>query len=64
MNEALEDENCNDMYILSDLRSNLFKDTSWEVNHGVSGCRVSDMVFEGACLSSRWDSLKFNTTAK
>ena len=33
----------------------------WEVNHGVSRCRVTDMVFEGACLSSKWDSMEFNT---
>ena len=47
MNEALEDEDLKDMYILSDLRSDRFKDMRWEVNHGVSGCRVTDIVFEG-----------------
>ena len=51
MNEALEDEDLKDMYILSDLRSDRFKDMRWELNHGVSGCRVIDMVFEGAYLS-------------
>ena len=46
MNEALEDEDLKDMYILSDLRSDRFKDMMWEVNHGISGCRVTDIVFE------------------
>ena len=44
MNEALEDEDYMDRYILSDLLSIRFKDMRWEVNHGVSGCRVTDMV--------------------
>ena len=44
MNEALEDEYLKDIYILSDLRSDRFKDMRWEVNHGVSGCRVTDIV--------------------
>ena len=43
MNEALEDEDLKGMYILSDLRGDLFKDMRWELNHGVSGCRVTDM---------------------
>ena len=57
MNEALEDEDCKDRYILLDLRNYRFKDMRWEVNHGVSGCRVTDIVFEGICLSSKWDSM-------
>ena len=61
MNEAIEDEDIKDMYILSDLRSDRFKDMRWEVNYGVSGCIVTDMVFEDACLSIRWDSMEFNT---
>ena len=64
MNEALEDEDLKDMYILLDLRSDRFKDMRWEINHGVSGCRVTDIVFEGACLSIRWDSMEFNTTGE
>ena len=64
MNEALEDEDLRAMYILSDLRSTRFKEMNWEVNHGVSGCRVIDIVFEGACLSRRWDSIEFNTTGE
>ena len=28
------------MYILSDLRSDRFKDMRWEVKNGVSGCRI------------------------
>ena len=64
MNEALEDEDFKDMYILSDLRSDRFKDMRWEVNHGVSGCRVTNIDFEGACLSSKWDSMEFNTTGE
>ena len=59
MNEALED--CKDRYVLSDLRINRFKDTMWEVNHGVSGCRVTDMVFEVPFLSSKWGSIECNT---
>ena len=39
MNEALENENFKDWYILSDLRSGRFKNMRWEVNHGVSGYR-------------------------
>ena len=62
MNEALEDEVCKDRDILSDLRSDRFKDMSWEVKHGVSGCRFTDMVFKGACLSSKWVSMELNTT--
>ena len=58
MNEALEDEDGKDRYFLLDLRSNSFKDMSWEVNHRVSGWRVTDMVFEGAHLSSKWDSME------
>ena len=46
MNEALEDEDLKDMYILSDLLSDRFKDMRWEVNHGVSGCRVTYIVFK------------------
>ena len=53
MNEAIEIEDCKDMYILSDLRSDRFKYIRFEVNHGVTGCRNTDMFFEGACLSSR-----------
>ena len=64
MNDALEDEDFKDRYILLDLRCGRFKDMRWEVNHGVSGCRVTDMVFEGACFSSKWDSMEFNTTGK
>ena len=64
MNEALEDEDLKDIYILSDLRSDRFKDMMREVNHGVSGCRVTDIVFEGACLSIRWDSMECNTTGE
>ena len=64
MNEALEDEDLKDMYILSDLRSYRFKDMSWEVNHGVSGCRVTEIVFEGELLSRRLDSMEFNTTGE
>ena len=64
MNEAQEDVDCKDTYILSDLRSDHFKDMRWEVNHGVSGCIVTDMVLEGACLSSKWDSMEFNTTGE
>ena len=41
MNEALEDEDCKDWYILSDLRSNRFKDMMWELNHGALGCIVN-----------------------
>ena len=52
MNEALEDEDFKNMYILSDLQSDRFKDMRWEVNYGVSGCRVTALVFEGACLSN------------
>ena len=37
MNEALEDENCKYRYVLSDLRSDRFKDMRWEVNHGEDG---------------------------
>ena len=62
MNEALKDEDCKDRYIFSDLRINHFKDMRWEVNHVVSGYRVTDMVFEGACLSSKWYSMEFNIT--
>ena len=64
MNEALEDEDLKDMYIISDLRSSRFKDMRWEVNHGVLGCIVTDIVFKGACLSRRWDSMEFNTTGE
>ena len=64
MNEALEDEDCKDRYILSDLRNDRFKDMRWEVNTGVSGSRVNYMVFKGACLSSKWDSMEFNTTGE
>ena len=53
MNEALEDEDCKYMYILSDLLSDPFKDMRWEVNHGESGCIVTDIVFVGAYLSSK-----------
>ena len=41
-----------------------FKEMRWEVNHGVSGCKVTDMVFEGACLYSKWDSMECNTTGE
>ena len=64
MNEALEDEDFKNMYILSDLQSDRFKDMRWEVNYGVSGCRVTALVFEGACLSNKWDSMTFNTTGE
>ena len=64
MNESLEDEDLKDMYILLDLRSDRFKDMRWEVNHGVSGYRVTDIVFEDACLSRRWDSMEFITTGE
>ena len=64
MNEAIEDEDCKDRYVLSDLRSDRFKDTRWDVNHGVSGCRVTDLVFERACLSNKWDRMEFNTTGE
>ena len=64
MNEALEDEDLKDMYILSDLRSDRYKYMRWEVNHGVSRCRVTDIVFESACVSIRWDSMEFNTTGE
>ena len=47
MIEALEDAYYKDMYILLDLRSDRFKDLMWEVNHGVSGCRVSDIFLKG-----------------
>ena len=46
MNEAIENEDGKDRYILSDLRSDRFKDMRWEVNHGVSGYRVPDMVLK------------------
>ena len=46
MNESLEYKDLKGMYILSDLRSDSFKDMRWELNHGVSGCRVTDMDFE------------------
>ena len=46
MNEALEDEDLKDMYIPSYLRSDRFKDMRWEVNHGVSGSSVTDVVFD------------------
>ena len=64
MNVALEDEDFKDRYIISDLRSDRFKDMRWEVNHLVSGCKVTDIVFEGACLSRRWDSMEFNITGE
>ena len=64
MNEALEYEDNNDRYIFSDSRSDRFKDMRWEVNYGVSGCRVTDIVFEGVFLSSKWDSIEFNTTGE
>ena len=60
MNEDIENENFKDRYILSELRSDHFKDMRWELNHGVSGYRVTNMVFEGACLSSKWDSMQCN----
>ena len=44
MNASLEDEDFKDMYILSDLRSDCFKDMRWKVNHGASGCRVTDKI--------------------
>ena len=57
MNEALEDEDFKERYILSDLRSDRFKDMRWEVNHRVSVYRVTEIVFEGAYLSNKWDSM-------
>ena len=63
MNEALEDDDCKDiMYVLSDLRIDRFKDMRCKVNHGVSGYRVTDMVFEGKY--SKWDSMEFNKTGE
>ena len=46
MNEALEDEDFKDMYIISDLRSDRFKDMRWELNHGVLGCRITDIFIK------------------
>ena len=64
MNEAIENKYFKDRYILSELRSDHFKEMRWEVNHGISGCRVTNMVFEGACVSSKWDSMQCNTTGE
>ena len=58
MNEVLEDEDFKELYILSDLRSYHFKDTMWKINHWVSGCRVTDIVFKGACY--REDRIVWN----
>ena len=43
--------------MLSDICSDRFKDMRWKVNHGVSGWRVTDIVFKEAFLSSKWDSM-------
>ena len=49
MNEALEDEDCMDRYVLSDLQSGCFKDMRWEVNHGCQDGELLICFLIGNC---------------
>ena len=56
MNEALEDEDFKDIYVLLDLRSNRFKDMRWDVKQVYQDFALL------ICKCSKWDSMEFNTT--